>query len=258
MIYTMIAAVCGLFGRVIGSFLNVVIHRVPRGESVVSPPSRCPGCETPIRPIDNVPVLSWLALRGRCRSCRQPIAWRYPAIELVTGVLFAAAGLRFGGKPQVAAYCLFFAVLVAIGAIDVDHRIVPRKIVYPALVGTGGLLVGASVLTGSYRPLVDAALGAVVAFLVLFAIHFIQPNGMGFGDVRLAGLIGLNLGWLGLAHVAVGIFAGFLLGAVLGMIIVAVRGGGRRSAIPFAPFLAAGAVVAVLFGNPIVHAWLHR
>ena len=251
-----VATVCGVVGLVVGSFLNVVIYRVPRHESIVQPGSHCPSCGAPVAARDNVPVISWLVLRGRCRACRAPISPRYPAVELLTGVLFMGAGIRFGAHVEVIDYCVFFAVLVALAFIDLDTRLVPRRIVYPAAGVTAVLLTVASVVDGDYRALEDAAIGGAAAFGALFVIHVVQPRGMGFGDVRLAGLIGLNLGWLGLAHVAVGLFLGFLFGAAIGVVVVVAGRGGRRTAVPFAPFLAAGAVVAVLWGNRLVHIWL--
>lgn len=245
-----------LFGLIIGSFLNVVIYRFPRRESLSHPGSHCPDCGAPVRPYDNIPVVSWLVLRGRCRDCHGPISPRYPLVELLTGVLFLAAGVRFGSSAPLAAYCVFFAVLVAISGIDLDHHLIPNRIVYPGGLAVLALLALASGVQGSTRSFVDALIGGVLGFGVLLIIHLIQPRGMGFGDVRLAGLIGLASGWLGVAHVAVALFMGFLSGAIVGLVLMAAGRAGRRSRIPFGPFLAVGAVVAVLWGNPLVRAWL--
>ena len=252
----MIYAVCGLLGLVIGSFLNVVVHRVPRRESLSHPGSHCPSCGAAVRPQDNIPVVSWLVLRGRCRDCAAPISVRYPIVEAVTCLLFLAAARRFGVHADVADYCVFFAVLVALSGIDIDHHLVPSRIVYPAVVASTVLLLTASAADAAWRAAADAAIGGAIGFGVLFVIHFIAPRGMGFGDVRLAGLIGLNVGWLGVAHVPVALFAGFLAGAIFGLVLIVVGRAGRRSRVPFAPFLAAGAVVATLWGNSIVHWWL--
>ena len=247
----------GLFGLVVGSFLNVVIHRVPRQQSVVRPRSRCPGCGAEIGPRDNIPVLSWALLRGACRSCSAPISPRYPFIELSTGALFVLAALRFGPRPETVAFAMLFAALVAITAIDIELRVVPKKIVWPTF-GAGILLLGfAAVVAGEPRRLLDMAGGSAGAFAVLFAIHLISPKGMGFGDVRLAALLGLFLGWLGPAHVALGLFAGFVAGGVSGIAALA-AGRSRKSALPFAPFLALGTVVAVLVGIPILDWYLRR
>jgi leader peptidase (prepilin peptidase)/N-methyltransferase len=243
---------CGIAGLILGSFLNVVIHRVPRRESVVRPRSHCPGCGTPIRERDNVPVISWLLLRGRCRTCREPISARYPLVELGTGALFVTAAVRFGADWALPAYLLFFAALLAVSLIDLEHYIVPNRIVYPTLFVAVPLLTVAALVDGEWRSLATALGGALVAGTTLLVIHLISPRGMGFGDVRLAVILGLFLGWIDLAHVALGLFLGFLLGAVGGVALIALRLKKRGDRVPFAPFLALGALVAVLAGNPIL------
>jgi len=244
-----------VLGLLVGSFLNVVVHRVPRKESIVRPRSRCPACETEIKPRDNVPVISWLVLRGRCRHCSAPISGRYPAIELAMGVLFGLAGWRFGLTVELAAFAVLFAALVAITAIDIELRLVPKRIVWPAFGAGVVLLGGASAVVGNLRLMADALGGALVAFSILFLIHLISPRGMGFGDVRLAALLGLFLGWLGPAHVGLGLFLGFVSGGLAGIAALAL-GRSRKSALPFAPFLALGTVVAVLVGRPILDWYL--
>lgn len=251
------SAVAGIFGLVVGSFLNVVIWRVPRRESIVSPPSACPGCGKRIGARDNIPVISWMVLKGRCRQCGVRISARYPIVELAGGVLFAGAGLRFGWHPETVAYCVFLAALVVLSGIDLDHRVLPSRVIYPSGLVVAVLLLWASIVGSSWRPMVDAVTGCGLGFGLLLLIHLVQPRGMGFGDVRLAGLIGLGVGWLGLAHVAVALFAGFLLGALLGGVLMMTGRAGRRTAIPFGPFLAGGAVIAVFWGSPIVRLWLH-
>ena len=246
-------ATAGMLGLVVGSFLNVVIHRVPRQESIVRPRSSCPACANEILARDNIPVVSWLVLRGRCRFCSAPISPRYPFIEIATGVLFALAAVRFGPTVEAAAYSILFAALVAITAIDVELRLIPKRIVWPAfLIGTG-LLSAAALVIGNPRLMLDAVIGAAAAFIVLFVIHLISPRGMGFGDVRLAALLGLFLGWLGPAHVGLGLFLGFVSGGVGGIAALA-AGRSRKSALPFGPFLAIGTIAAVLVGRPIL-AW---
>ncbi|HEV2370398.1 MAG TPA: prepilin peptidase [Acidimicrobiales bacterium] len=252
----MIYLVCGLFGLVIGSFLNVVIYRLPRRESLSHPPSHCPSCGAPVRPRDNIPVFSWVLLRGRCRDCRTPIAIRYPLVEAITCGLFLGAAARFGARAELADFCVFLAVLVAISGIDIDHHLVPNRIVYPAAGANLVLLTIASAADGRWRGLEDAVIGGAIGYAALFVIHFIAPRGMGFGDVRLAGLIGLNVGWLGVAHVPVALFAGFLLGALVGVALMALGRAGRRTRVPFAPFLAAGAAICVFWGTTIVRWWL--
>jgi leader peptidase (prepilin peptidase)/N-methyltransferase len=253
-----LATVAGLMGLAIGSFLNVVIHRVPAKLSVVAPRSRCPECETEIEPRDNIPVISWLLLGRKCRSCGTPISARYPLVELATAALFVAAAVRFGADWALPAFCVFLASLLAISLIDVEHYIVPNRIIYPTLALCIPLLVLAAALGNRWDWLAEAAVGGVAGFLGLFIIHVVQPRGMGFGDVRLAGVIGMMLGWLGLGHVALGLFLGFVMAAVIGIALIAIKVRSRKDAIPFGPFLAAGAALTVFFGNSLLHAYLRR
>ncbi len=247
-----VTVVCGVFGLLVGSFLNVVIYRVPRKESIVRPRSRCPGCGTQLAERDNVPVISWLVLRGRCRTCGEPVSARYPLVELLTAGLFVAAALRFGADWIVPAYLVFFASLVAITFIDLDHYIIPNRVLYPSLFIAIPLLVVAAAAQGEWRHLERAIIGAASAWAFFLILHLISPRGMGFGDVRLSFLLGLFLGWLDLRHVFLGVFFGFLLGSIVGLVLLALRRRGRKDHIPFGPFLAAGAVIAVLFGSTIL------
>ncbi len=247
-----LAISCGLLGLAVGSFLNVVIHRVPERQSVVRPRSRCPRCNTVLRSRDNIPVLSWLLLGGRCRNCRGAISLRYPLVELATAALFVAAALRLGADPALPAFLVVLAALLAISAVDLERFIVPNRILYPALFIAAPLLVVAAVVDRDWSSLRDAALGGVLAWALLFAIHMASPKGMGFGDVRLAGLVGMLLGWLSIGHVLLGLFLGFLIAAVVGVGLVAVKLRTRKDKVPFGPFLALGAVLAVLFGDPLL------
>lgn len=247
-----IAAVCALFGLLIGSFLNVVIWRVPRKESVVSPPSHCPGCGTAIAPRDNVPVVSWLLLRGRCRHCQTRISARYPLVELACAVLFAAIGARFAHSWALPAYLVLGAGLLAISLIDLEHFIIPNRIVYPLGFMAAPLLALAAGLEGHWWWFARALIGAACAFAVLFAIHVASPGGMGFGDVRLSFVLGLYLGYLGALDVVFGIFLGFAYGAVVGVALMALRRHGRRQHIPFGPYLAVGTLTIVLAGGPVI------
>jgi len=251
-----VALVAGVFGLAVGSFLNVVVHRVPRGESVATPRSRCPGCGTTIAARDNVPVLSWLLLRGRCRTCGEPISARYPLIELATAGLFVAAGLRFGAAWELPAFLVFFAALLALSAVDLERFILPNRILYPGWLAVAVLLLAAAALDPDWRSLRDAAIGAAAAWAVFFVIHIVSPGGMGFGDVRLSGLIGTALGWLSLGHVFLGLFLGFLVATVLSLALMAGGRRGRKDKIPFGPFLAVGAALAVLGGHPILDWYL--
>lgn len=247
-----LAGGAGALGLAVGWFLNLVAQRVPRREPVLSPASRCPACLAQVALVDTVPIVSWLVLGRRCRSCRAPISARYPLVEAAAAGLFAAGGLRFGASVVLPAYLVFFAALVAVSAVDLEHRLVPKRVVYPALGLGAALLTLAALARGSSTPLVDAGIGGLASFVAIFVLNLISPRLMGMGDVRLAGLTGVFLGWLGLSHALVGLFLGFLLGA-LGGVVLAIRGPDRNPSIPFAPFLAAGAVLTVLWGNPLVH-----
>jgi leader peptidase (prepilin peptidase) / N-methyltransferase len=248
----LLVAGCALLGLLVGSFLNVVIVRVPEKQSVVRPRSRCPGCTTQLAERDNVPVVSWLVLRGRCRTCAMPIPARYPLVELATAGLLAAAALRFGFDWALPGYLWFFAALLAVSVIDLERFLVPNRIVYPSLVASLVLLGAAAVLEHDLGALARGLLGAVLASGGLFVLALVYPRGMGMGDVKLALLLGLYLGWLSLGHVALGLFLGFLLGSVVGVGLLVAGVRGRKDQLPFAPFLAAGAVLAVLVGAPLL------
>jgi leader peptidase (prepilin peptidase)/N-methyltransferase len=251
-----VAVISGIVGLCVGSFLNVVIHRVPLRESVVRPRSHCPQCDTQIDDRDNIPLVSWVVLRGRCRSCHARIPVRYPLVELASGALFVAAAVRLGASWELPAFCVFFASLLAVSVIDLDHFIIPNRVIYPTLVVLGPLLVLAAALDGRWRPLIDAGLGGAAAFVALFLVHFVSPRGMGFGDVRLAGVIGVMLGWLGLRYVPLGLFLAFLIASVVGIGLMITRIRSRKDAVPFGPFMACGAIVAVLWGHAILHLYL--
>jgi leader peptidase (prepilin peptidase)/N-methyltransferase len=246
------AVVAGVVGLVIGSFLNVVIWRVPRGESVVSPPSHCPGCDAAIAPRDNVPVLSWLLLRGRCRHCHNRISARYPLVELATGALFALMVVRFGLAWDLPAYLYLAAIAVALALIDIDVHRLPNAIVLPSYPVVTALLLLPALVDGRWDDCLRAALGGVILFVFYFLLAFIYPAGMGFGDVKLAGVLGAYLGWLGWGALGVGAFLGFLLGGVLGALLMALGRAGRKSKIPFGPFMLLGALIAVFVGDALV------
>ena len=218
------AVMAGAFGGLLGSFLNVVAYRLPRGQSVVRPRSRCPHCETPIRSLDNVPVLSWVLLRGRCRDCSQPIPARYPLVELGTGLL-----------------------LVPITLIDLDHRIIPNRLTLLGALAAPGILMATEPAA-----LPEHLLAGLSAGGFLLAAALVRPGGMGMGDVKLAGVLGLFLG----AAVAPALLVALLSGSVVGAAIIARKGAaaGRKTAIPFGPFLALGGLAGILAGEPIV-AW---
>ena len=241
-----------VLGLAVGSFLNVVIWRVPRKLSVVRPGSHCPGCEAPIRPTDNVPVVSWLRLRGKCRHCRAPIPLRYPLVEVGGAVLFAAAAARFGWSWALPGYLVLFAALLAISVIDLEHYIVPDRINVPLMAVSLPLLGLAAVGEGEPGAFVRALLAGVGSFAFLFALNIVSPRGMGMGDVKLAVSLGMYLGFLGWRHVALGFFLAFLLGAVVGVLLIVVKLRGRKDHVPFGPFLAAGTGIAILWGDPVL------
>lgn len=254
------AALAGLLGLAIGSFLNVVIYRVPAGISVVHPPSRCPRCDSAIRNRHNVPVLGWLALRGKCADCAASISPRYPLVELTTGVLFVLVTVRVVHLHVAAAlpaYLYFVAAGLALAFIDLDHRRLPDAIVLPSYVVLGVLLTVASIASRDWWALARAAISAATLFAIFFGIAFAYPAGMGFGDVKLAGVLGGLLGYVSWSTLVVGGFAGFLLGAVVGVVMLAVGGSGRKTAIPFGPFMILGALAALFWAAPIARAYLH-
>jgi leader peptidase (prepilin peptidase)/N-methyltransferase len=234
----------GLLGAAVGSFLNVVIHRLPLGESVVTPRSRCPGCETQIRALDNIPVVSWLVLRGRCRKCGAHISARYPLIELGTAAAFVAVALARGVDSKLIIELPFVALLIAVAAIDLEHRIVPNRIVAPS---AAFALLASALIHPDALPTLLLAGGIAFAGLLVAALAY--PGGMGMGDVKLAGVMGLYLG----AAVAPALLAAFAAGAGVGLAILAREGGAaRKKAVPFAPFLALGGLVGLLVGPELV------
>jgi leader peptidase (prepilin peptidase)/N-methyltransferase len=231
-------------GAVIGSFLNVVIHRLPRRESLVSPPSRCPQCETPVKPYDNVPVVSWLLLRGRCRHCGAPISPRYPIVELLTALVFAAVVLVRGFDDDLVLELPFVAALIALAGIDLDHKLLPNRIVYP--MAAYGVVATLLVDRGDLVEHLVAGAGAF-AFLLVAALAY--PRGMGMGDVKLAGAMGLYLG----VAVIPALLTAFLTGSIVGVgILVREGAAARKKAVPFGVFLAIGGIVGVLAGPELV------
>lgn len=241
-------------GLAFGSFLTVAIHRVPAGESIVRPRSRCPSCGTPLRNLDNVPVVSWVLLRGRCHACGARISPVYPLTELACGALFVTAALVFEDSWAAALLAPFLGLLVAISVIDLRHKKIPNRLVYPAVVVAAAWIVVAD-LGGSQLAAGPAGLGFLAYGVGLLIVALISPKGMGMGDVKLAAFVGLVLGSLGLDLVAVAAGAAVLLGGV-GSLIALVAGAGRKTAIPFGPFIAAGAVVAAFAGEAIADAYL--
>jgi leader peptidase (prepilin peptidase)/N-methyltransferase len=240
-----------LAGLLVGSFLNVVVYRLPRGESLLRPRSRCPGCETAIAPYDNIPVVSWLLLRGRCRHCRAPISARYPLVEAATAVLYALVVVAKDDAVGIALGLLLVTALVPITLIDLELRLIPNRITLPAAVAA---LIAGVVFDLDFVPEQLIAGAAAGGFFLLAALAY--PRGMGMGDVKLAGLIGLYLG----RAVAPAIFVALIAGVLVGAGIIARKGAqeGRRTAVPFGPFLALGALVGLFAGDSLVDAYLDR
>jgi leader peptidase (prepilin peptidase)/N-methyltransferase len=266
-----LAAIVALFGLAIGSFLNVVVWRLPRKESLSHPSSRCPRCERPIRWYDNIPVVSWVTLRGKCRDCGEPISARYPLVEAGTALFFAAVvvwvvsprtGILYSGDVfdvlalvvVAVAYLYLAAISVALTLIDLDTQTLPNRIVLPAYLVSGVLLTAATALTGNWTGMITALVGATALFGFYFILAFAYPGGMGLGDVKLAGVLGLFLGWLGWGPLAVGAFSPFLFGGIFGLVLMVLRKVGRKSRIPFGPWMLIGSWVGIFVGDR-VFAW---
>ncbi|HEX3511139.1 MAG TPA: prepilin peptidase [Solirubrobacteraceae bacterium] len=247
----MTATFAGLFGALFGSFLNVVIYRLPRRESLVKPASHCPSCGVPVRPYDNIPIVSWLLLRGHCRSCGGPISPRYPLVEALTAALCVGAVIAHGSAAGIALSLLTILVVVPVALIDLEHRIIPNRITGPAALLAIGLGLALDPSGEPARVIAGAAAGG---FLLLAALAY--PGGMGMGDVKLAGVLGLCLG----RAVAPALLVALLAGTLLGVAVIARKGAreGRKTAVPFGPFLALGALVAVFAGDQLVDLYINH
>jgi leader peptidase (prepilin peptidase) / N-methyltransferase len=266
----MIAVVAlGAFGTLIGSFLNVVVYRVPRGRSVVSPPSACGSCGHVVRGYDNIPIVSWLVLRGKCRDCSAPISPRYPLVEIGVALFFAVVALAFvpaivaaagvpavvAGIVQLVAFLYFAAISLALALIDLDVHRLPNVLVLPSYVVGAVAATAVALLSGHLASLVVAAIGMIALGGLYLVLALVRPGAMGFGDVKLAGALGLWLGWLGWEQLAVGSIAGFLLGGLFGVVLL-LAGRGRKARIPFGPWMLAGAWIGILLGEPIATTYL--
>jgi leader peptidase (prepilin peptidase) / N-methyltransferase len=241
----------GVLGAIVGSFLNVVTYRLPRRESLVTPASHCPNCDTPVKPYDNIPILSWLLLRGHCRSCSQPISPRYPLVEALTAVLCIGSVLVHHSVSGIALSITLILIVVPAALIDLEHRIIPNRLT--ALGAVLALGIGLALDPGG-EPTRLIAAAVAGGFLLLAALAY--PGGMGMGDVKLAGVLGLFLG----SAVAPGILVALLSGVGVGAVIIARKGAraGRKTAVPFGPFLALGALFAVFLGPQLVDLYVNH
>jgi len=263
-------ALVGVTGLAIGSFLNVVVYRVPAGMSVVRPRSACPNCGHEISARENVPVLSWLALRGKCSNCAQPISKRYPLVELAGAVAFVIVGIwaapQFAAASTIAstvaaalhlvAFLYLAAISLALAIIDIETHKLPNVIVLPGYAVGVALLATAALLQGDLVALGRMAAGAGILFFFYFVLAMISPRGMGMGDVKLAGVLGLFLGSLGWGPLAVGAGAAFVLGGLFSIILLITRRAGRKSGIPFGPWMLLGAWVGIFAGHAIAEGYL--
>lgn len=241
----------GVLGLAVGSFLNVVIYRVPRSESIVSPGSKCPNCDTFIKTRHNVPVLSWLVLRGRCAACSEPISPRYPIVESATAALFVLMALHFGMTGALPAYLYLAAVVVTLAMIDIDEQRLPNSIVLPSYVVGIALLMPAGAVHADWWGAVRALMAMAAMWLMYAAITFAFPDGTGFGNVKLAGLLGIYLGWLSWETVAVGAFGGLLVAAVIGLLLATKGRALALRPVPLGASMVAAALLALFFTQPL-------
>lgn len=251
----MFIAFVAVLGLLVGSYLGVVADRLPRDEPTSTGRSHCDACGAELRWFELIPVASWLLQKGRCRRCGASITLAPLLMELVTAGLFAAIAARFGAELETAAFILLVAVLIPLSVIDLRTHRLPRQLIYFCGALGAPLLVVAALVAHEPERIWWAGVGAGGALAFFLALYLGWSGGMGDGDVRLAALLGMYLGWIGLMHVPVGLFLGFLAGAVVGVVAMA-RGGGRKTAVPFGPFMAVGAMVVVFWGHPIIRLWL--
>jgi leader peptidase (prepilin peptidase)/N-methyltransferase len=248
-----------ILGLSVGSFLNVVVYRVPRGLSVIAPGSQCPACERPIRAKHNIPVLGWVVLAGKCADCGGRISCRYPLVELTTGTVFVVLALRMNELDLLSAlpaYLYSAAIGVALSLIDLDFHRLPSAIILPSYPVVAILLVVSSAWRDDWWSLARAGAGAAALLGFYLLVRFIHPAGMGPGDVRLAGILGALLAYLSWPALVIGAFGAFLFGAVTGIITIASSRGSRKTALPFGPFMVTAAFLALFAAQPITHAYL--
>jgi leader peptidase (prepilin peptidase) / N-methyltransferase len=237
-----------IFGLIIGSFCNVAIYRLPQGKSIITPGSRCPSCTASIRPWDNIPVLSFLFLRGQCRACKEPISLRYPSVELISGMLYVLLWFKYGLSIPFAVYAALTSTLLTVALIDYDHKIIPNIITLPGIIIGLGLSLWALPITP-----VASLLGILVGGVFFYLIALVSKGSMGGGDIKLIAMIGAFLGWQGAFFT---ILSGALLGSLVGVTLMVLGKKGRKDKVPFGPFLSIGAILFILWGDDLIHWYL--
>jgi len=244
-----------IIGSIVGSFLNVCIYRLPRNISIVLPSSRCPSCQVLIKPWDNIPILSYLLLGGRCRICKSRISPRYPLVEFLNGAIYAGILWRFGLEWHTPVLCVFCSALLVISFIDLEFQIIPDKITLPGI--PLGLIAGSFLFPDPF--MIDAALGykaSLIGFLIgggfYYAIALISRGGMGGGDIKMMAMVGAAMGWKAVLLIT---FLGSFTGAIIGLFLMVVKGKGRKTKIPFGPFLALGTLVTLFYGQEMMVYW---
>lgn len=235
-------------GAAIGSFSNVCVYRLPKKLSIISPSSQCPNCGKGISPFDNIPIISFILLRGRCRYCQSPISWRYPIVELITGLVFLSLYLNFRISPQFFIYAMLCTSLIIIAFIDLEYKIIPDVITLP------GIIIGLTIsLTMPNITLLNSIKGLLLGGGLFYAIAIISRGGMGGGDIKLIAMVGSFLGW---KNVLLTIFLGSLFGSIVGIVLIILKKKNRKDMVPFGPFLSLGAIVSIFYGREIIYLWL--
>lgn len=251
-----VIAGCALVGLLVGSFLNVVVYRIPRGLKVTRPPSACPHCGARIHARDNLPIVSWLVLRGRCRQCSGPISPRYPLVEAATMLLFGLTGLVVGTSWVLPAYLWFMGVTIALGLVDLDHRRIPNRILYPGTIVGIALLAGGAVADRDTGALGRGLLGGLAEFGLLLGLAVLARGGFGFGDVKLGFLLGVFSAYRSWGALVVGGFAGFVIGGLLAVALMTAGRAGRKDMIPFGPSLILGCYLGIAVGSSVARWYL--
>ena len=247
-----------VFGSVIGSFLNVCIYRLPRNQSVISPSSRCPSCNTPIRAYDNVPIISYILLGGRCRVCKAGISLRYPLVEALNGLLYVMTFWRFGPEWHTVVYFFFCSALIVITFIDLDFQIIPDRITLPGTLAgfiAGSFLMPDPFMRYSLLGFTSSLAGLLAGGGLFYAIAVLSKGGMGGGDIKMMAMVGSLMGW---KSVLLTTFLGSFTGAAAGLFLMVFKGKGRKTKIPFGPFLTLGALITLFFGQEIFYWYFHR